>query len=134
MTQAPEDYPAHARLPDDYEGYADEDIEAIEVGETRELTKEFEALLTDNARLKAQLPERMKHCTIVSKECSLGHGWLTATNWVQHGCPTCEKEALRSVIGELVEVLENISEDYNIHGVHETAQQALSRANQSEGK
>ena len=33
----------------------------------------------------------MKHCTIHFKECEKGHGWLTADNWVQHGCPTCER-------------------------------------------
>lgn len=40
--------------------------------------------------LLSQLPEGMKHCTIIFKECDKGHGWLTATNWVQHGCPKCE--------------------------------------------
>lgn len=46
--------------------------------------------------MEQQLPEGMKHCTIVFKECEKGHGWLTATNWVQHGCPTCERHALRA--------------------------------------
>lgn len=45
--------------------------------------------------LLCQLPEGMKHCTIVFKECPVGHGWLTATNWVQHDCPICERDALR---------------------------------------
>jgi hypothetical protein len=40
-------------------------------------------------KLYSQLPEGMKHCTILFKECPVGHGWLTATNWVDHGCPTC---------------------------------------------
>ena len=35
------------------------------------------------------LPEEMEHCTIRFRECALGHGWLTADNWVQHDCPTC---------------------------------------------
>lgn len=43
-------------------------------------------------RLQKQLPESMQHCTILFKECEKGHGWLTATNWIQHGCPTCERE------------------------------------------
>lgn len=47
------------------------------------ITKERDGLLS-------QLPEGMKHCTIIFKECDKGHGWLTATNWVQHGCPKCE--------------------------------------------
>lgn len=52
-------------------------------------------LREENARLRAQLPERMKDCTILFKECPVGHGWLTATNWVQHGCPTCAIEDAR---------------------------------------
>ena len=42
------------------------------------------------AETKAQIPDEMKHCTILFKQCALGHGWLTATNWVQQGCPTCK--------------------------------------------
>lgn len=45
---------------------------------------------------KQQLPEEMQDCTIVFKECEKGHGWLTATNWVQHGCPWCERNSLRA--------------------------------------
>lgn len=52
-------------------------------------------------RLTWQLPEGMEHCTIQFKECEKGHGWLTATNWVQHGCSTCEIERLRDVIVRL---------------------------------
>lgn len=40
-------------------------------------------------KLRAQLPASMQDCTIVFKECAVGHGWLTATNWVDHGCPHC---------------------------------------------
>lgn len=50
--------------------------------------------------LEAQLPEGMKHCTIRFKECKLGHGWLTATNWVQHGCPTCKYADLERRLAE----------------------------------
>lgn len=46
--------------------------------------------------LESQLPEGMKHCTIVCKECEKGHTRLTATNWVQHGCKQCEIEALQA--------------------------------------
>ena len=54
------------------------------------------SLFVELAReLERQLPDGMKHCTIVFKECEKGHGWLTATNWVQHGCPTCALEELR---------------------------------------
>ncbi len=43
----------------------------------------------------AKLPEGMKHCTILFKQCAKGHGWLTATNWVQHDCAQCALEAER---------------------------------------
>lgn len=55
-------------------------------------TRFVEALLDE---VRAQLPEGMKHCTIQFKQCPLGHGWLTATNWVPFDCPTCERDALR---------------------------------------
>lgn len=45
-----------------------------------------------------QLPQEMQNCTILFKQCAHGHGWLTATNWVQHGCPTCEADDLRAAL------------------------------------
>jgi len=60
-----------------------------------EVKTELVTLRAENERLREQLPEGMKHCTIQFKECHLGHGWLTATNWVQHGCQTCELSAER---------------------------------------
>ena len=48
-------------------------------------------------RLKRQLPEEMQDCTIVYKECQVGHGRLTATNWIDHGCLHCELDRLRAV-------------------------------------
>jgi hypothetical protein len=36
----------------------------------------------------------MRECTILHMECEKGHSWLTATNWVQHPCPTCQRQAL----------------------------------------
>lgn len=50
---------------------------------------------------EARLPEGMKHCTIQFKQCEKGHGWLTATNWVQHGCPTCREEVIKAEATEL---------------------------------
>lgn len=58
--------------------------EAVKVALERAMNDDAEI-----ADLRAQLPDRMKDCTIVFKECKWGHGWLTATNWVQHPCPTC---------------------------------------------
>lgn len=59
--------------------------------------KEFERLLLidKNKRLKKQLPEGMRGCTILFKECEEGHGRLTAANWVDHGCQQCEIERLQ---------------------------------------
>lgn len=44
--------------------------------------------------LTAQLPAGMQDCTILFKECEKGHGRLTATNWIQHGCDTCKIQEL----------------------------------------
>lgn len=47
-------------------------------------------------KLEAQLPTGMSTCTILFRECEKGHGRLTATNWVDHGCDTCERDKLRA--------------------------------------
>lgn len=47
--------------------------------------------------LEAQLPEGMKHCTIEFRECEKGHGRLTATNWVDNGCPYCRVTELEAI-------------------------------------
>lgn len=52
-------------------------------------------------RLRSQLPEGMRDCTIRFCECEKGHGWLTADNWVQHGCPTCERDRLLAKLARL---------------------------------
>lgn len=52
-------------------------------------------------KLQKQLPESMQNCTILFKGCPLGHGWLTATNWVPFECPTCERDKLRNAIRAL---------------------------------
>ena len=58
------------------------------------------ALIEELAEARAQLPEGMKRCTILFKECEKGHGWLTATNWVQHGCPHCDLANARAAAME----------------------------------
>jgi len=71
---------------------------------------EYKALL-------AQLPEEMQDCTIQYLKCERGHGRLTATNWINHGCHHCELEFLRKTAkdhaanmrGELVKVTMNLS-------------------------
>lgn len=62
--------------------------------------KELAAAKARVAELLAQLPDGMAECTIRFNECGKGHGWLTATNWVQHECPTCERDQLRQQLAE----------------------------------
>lgn len=58
------------------------------------LSEENDRLIEENKRLLAQLPDGMKHCTILFKECEKGHGRLTAMNWIDHGCRQCEFDRL----------------------------------------
>lgn len=44
----------------------------------------------------SQLPDGMKHCTIIFKECEKGHGRLAAANWVDNGCPWCTIDELKN--------------------------------------
>jgi hypothetical protein len=59
---------------------------------------EVERMAVECEQLRLQLPKGMEHCTIRFIECEKGHGRLTATNWVEHGCYHCEIEALRSLL------------------------------------
>lgn len=77
------------------------DLAAIIVQRDEALIAESKAI-ADLATAKAQLPAEMQECTIVFKECENGHGWLTATNWVQHGCPTCELAAAQAANAALI--------------------------------
>jgi hypothetical protein len=54
------------------------------------------------ASLLRQLPEEMKHCTIQFKECEKGHGRLTATNWIDHGCRQCKIEELTTALSDML--------------------------------
>lgn len=58
------------------------------------LEQQLSAAREEVERLKGQLPEGMKDCTIQFKECEKGHGRLTAANWVQYGCHHCKIQAL----------------------------------------
>ena len=53
---------------------------------------------------KRQLPEGMENCTIRFIECPIGHGRLTATNWIDHGCPTCSLAAVTAERDELLKL------------------------------
>jgi hypothetical protein len=65
----------------------------------KEFARMSDALMKTRAELEAvrkQLPEGMEHCTIRFIKCPDGHGRLTATNWVDNGCPHCDLEAARA--------------------------------------
>jgi hypothetical protein len=66
------------------------------LGEEAERLRE-ELMLEQAARaqLHSQLPEEMQGCTIRFIECAAGHGRLTATNWLDHGCARCLELRLR---------------------------------------
>lgn len=104
------------------------------------LADEAERLQARVAELESQLPEGMKHCTIQFRECEKGHGWLTASNWVQHECATCERDELRRRVAELIHypdcwdtvaypelknALDNIDADYQ--GCTECAEKAIAK-------
>lgn len=59
-------------------------------------------------QLLKQLPEGMKHCTIIAKTCKVGHSWLTATNWLEHPCPTCTRNELLSFIAAFKQRAEDL--------------------------
>lgn len=63
------------------------------------------ALEVERDGLRAQLPEGMKHCTILAKQCAKGHSWLTATNWVPFDCPTCQVEEAAAAEREAIAAL-----------------------------
>lgn len=73
------------------------------------LTAERDRLAGELAETRDQLPEGMKNCTIVFNECEKGHGRLTATNWVDNGCPTCAKDFVRD---EFDKTLEDVRETH----------------------
>lgn len=55
---------------------------------------ESRALRAEQERdvFETQLPDGMKHCTITFHECEKGHGWLSATNWIDNGCLCCQRD------------------------------------------
>ena len=70
----------------------------------------FEEALSRLSSVLSQLPEEMQDCTIRFKKCEVGHGRLTADNWIDNGCHQCRLEKtenqnrfLRSWIRELRE-------------------------------
>ena len=79
---------------------AEEENEVVDA-----LIERVETAEADLAEAKHQLPDEMHDCTIVYKECEVGHGWLTATNWVDFECPTCRWKAAEADNGKLRKAL-----------------------------
>lgn len=65
--------------------------------------KECADLRAEVERLRAQLPIQMPNCSILFKECPVGHGWLTATNWVDSGCIACQLNTANALVSEVLD-------------------------------
>lgn len=57
--------------------------------------------------VRKQLPDGMKHCTIVFRKCPVGHGRLVGENWGDVGCPWCAVEKHLKRVYELEAELAN---------------------------
>ena len=55
--------------------------------------QQFDRLRAKVKQQRMQLPKGMEHCTIHFIECEVGHGRLTATNWIDHVCHWCKIDA-----------------------------------------
>lgn len=67
---------------------------------------------------QSQLPVNMADCTITYHQCDKGHGWLSATNWVKHGCFICERNAAVKALEDAREQLadaDNLIADWKPH-------------------
>ncbi len=62
------------------------------------------------AELEAQLPDGMKECTILFKECEKGHGRLIAANWIDHGCHWCRLAELEAERDKLKAALDGLAD------------------------
>lgn len=82
----------------DLRSYAPYYLDSFSGDLLRGILDDLEAAEAEIARLREQLPEGMKHCIIKFVQCEKGHGWLTATNWIQHKCQVCELERLRAYV------------------------------------
>ena len=77
-----------------------------------EITSERDALQLQVRELLAQLPEGMKHCTILYEECPVGHSYLRGRNWEKHECFTCEAQALKHELTEAELEIANLQKAY----------------------
>lgn len=88
-------------------------------------------------KLRSQLPDGMKNCTIVFKQCERGHGRLVGTNWVDHGCGVCEQDRLRVERDKLRDAIRRYglqicqtSGDWSLHDLSDLAQQEQARTDE----
>ncbi len=70
--------------------------------------KENERLRDLLADAQKQLPREMLGCTIVYKQCHLGHSRLVGSNWVDHGCLTCAASAAETELEAIETKAENM--------------------------
>ena len=78
-----------------------------------------------DAELRRKLPEGMEHCTIVFRECELGHGRLVATNWTDSGCLKCLADDERE---RCAAICEQYAEDVYLTDSHSSTFAALELA------
>lgn len=82
----------------------------------------------DVEALIKRFPKGMEHCTFKLLECEKGHRRLTATNWIDNGCPTCAQEQLREELEDMrakaIAAVWLIPEDENISGLQQLAKEA----------
>ena len=82
------------------------------------------------AAFKEQLPEGMEECIIQFKECEqCQRGRLTAANWIDHGCPHCERDKLQKELQEVraqaIAAMYLVPEGENIGNLRKLAKEAL---------
>jgi len=71
-----------------------------------------EWLISEVERLHARFPAEMKNCTIRFLECPVGHGRLTADNWIDNGCKQCEVERLTNYLAFYKSTAQELRESY----------------------
>lgn len=71
--------------------------------------------VSERDKLLAQLPDGMKHCTIVFEECGKGHGSLRGANWVQQECLSCRIQRQMDTIRKQRRALRWVADNPTAH-------------------
>lgn len=61
---------------------------------------------------QSQLPEEMRHCTILFEQCEKGHGHLRGDNWIKHDCLVCRAEKAEATNRRMVELMKRPPDEY----------------------